>query len=79
MQKKHLTVRDWRHLRLLAPVLAVVCALVVALPAFAYTATTSSVATTLAGSVSAAGPAQLRPERLYLQPQHAAEPDPGDG
>jgi hypothetical protein len=40
MQKKHLTVRSWRHLRWLSPVLAVAFALMVALPAFAYTATT---------------------------------------
>src|SRR5258706_4288001 len=31
------------------------------------------------GSVSAAQPTQLRPERLHLQSRHAAERDPGDG
>ena len=45
MQKKQLTVRSWRHLRLLASVLAVAIALVAALPAFAHTATTNGVAT----------------------------------
>src|SRR5260370_2624069 len=42
MQKKHLTVGSWRHLRLLAPVLAVAFALIIALPAFAWAAATSS-------------------------------------
>ena len=50
MQKKHLTVGSWRHLRLLSPVLAVAIALMVALPAFVYAAATSSVATALADS-----------------------------
>src|SRR6516225_2693088 len=31
------------------------------------------------GSVGALQPTQLRPERLHLQSQHAAEPDPSDG
>ncbi len=48
MQKKHFTVRGWRHLRLFAPMLAVACALLVALPAFASAATTRGVATVLA-------------------------------
>lgn len=47
MQKKHLTVRGWRHLRLLAPVFVVAIALIVVLPAFASTAT-RDVATALA-------------------------------
>ncbi|HJT55783.1 MAG TPA: adenylyl cyclase [Ktedonobacteraceae bacterium] len=50
MQKKHLAVRSWRHLRLLSPVLAVAFALMVALPAFAYAGTTSGTTTTLADS-----------------------------
>src|SRR5437868_846136 len=57
MQKKHLTVRSWRHLRLLAPVLAIAFALMAALPAFAYTAATSSGVTALAaGSASSSQP-----------------------
>ncbi len=47
MQKKHLTVRSWGHLHLLAPMLAIVCALIVALPAFA-SASTSNVTTVMA-------------------------------
>ena len=31
------------------------------------------------GTVSVVQPTQLRPERLHLQSQHAAEQDPGDG
>ncbi|HLJ35633.1 MAG TPA: adenylyl cyclase [Ktedonobacteraceae bacterium] len=45
MQKKHLTVRGWGHLCLLAPMLAVVCALIVALPAFASTVASRGVTT----------------------------------
>src|SRR6266702_2995730 len=57
MQKKHFTVGSWRHLRLLAPVLAVAFALIIALPAFAWAAATSGVATALAApSVSSSQP-----------------------
>src|SRR5437764_11680508 len=50
MQKKHLTMRSWRHL--LAPMLAVAFALMVALPAFAFTAA-SGIATARAAPPAA--------------------------
>ncbi len=68
MQKKHLTVRSWRHLRLLASMLAVVCALIVALPAFAYTATTSSSTTTLAAPLARPGQPNFGPNVYIFNP-----------
>ena len=55
MQKKHVSLRSWRRLRLFAPVLAVVCVLLVAAPAFA-SATTGSVTTAPATPTRASSP-----------------------
>ncbi len=68
MQKKHLTVRSWRHLRLLAPVLAVAIALTLALPTFAFAATTSSIATTQAASSASSGQPNFGPNVYIFNP-----------
>ncbi len=68
MQEKHLTVRSWRHLRLLAPVLAVAFALMVALPAFACAAATSGVATALAAPSASSSQPNFGPSVYIFNP-----------
>src|SRR5260221_8991282 len=68
MQKKHLTVRSWRHLRLLAPVLAVAFALMAALPAFGYAAATSGVATALAAPPASSTQSDFGPSVYIFNP-----------
>jgi len=68
MQKKHLTVRSWRHLRLLAPVLAVAFALMAALPAFGYAAATSGVATALAAPPASSSQSDFGPSVYIFNP-----------
>src|SRR6266700_1527729 len=68
MQKKHLTVGSWRHLRLLAPVLAVAFALIIALPALARTAATCGVATALAAPSAPSSQPNFGPSVYIFNP-----------
>src|SRR5439155_17562202 len=68
MQKKHLTVGSWRHLRLLAPVLAVAFALIIALPAFACAVATSGVTTALAAPSASSSQPNFGPSVYIFNP-----------